>query len=887
MGRSLKVITSHINADFDAFASMIAASKFYPDAKIVFSGSHERTLREFLKKEGGHYRFLKASSVDISEITLLVLVDVRKKGKIGPFKDVLQNKGVEVHIYDHHPAGTSTINGKIEVVKKRGATTTIMVEGIRKKKIVLSKREATVMAMGIYEETGCLTYSSTTIHDLKAVGWLLDIGADLKPIREYFRREINEEQLSILNQLLSSSILFKRKNLAFALATATEDLYVDDAALSVTRAMDMKGLDAIAAVIRMDERIHLIFRSSTELFNCSEAASFFGGGGHNFAASAVVKGMTVVETTDRIKAYFESIMPSEIKAGELMTLSPLTIPASFSMGKALSGLNRLHFNVAPVVSKEGKVTGIINRKILEKAVSHGMAKDVVGKYVNCNYASVNFDTPAQDVIELMIRDKIPFVTVSRKKELKGVITRSDLIKHMSENRFYADIRENENSGITLEREAFFRERNVKRVIEERMTKDILEHFEIVKKIADERQINAYLVGGVVRDILLGMDNYDIDIVLESDGISFSREFAKRVAGKIKSHGRFGTSSVFMSSGFRIDIATARTEFYESPAKLPVVSPGSLKRDLFRRDFSINALAVRLNGKPSCVLIDYFGGQRDLKDRVIRVLHSLSFVEDPTRIFRALRFEARLGFKIGKQTLALLKDSLSKGVLGKVSGKRILAELMLIFKEKKNQQILKRMWELKLLQRISPYLSFDTHCEDVFKRTEKVIDWYEIAFPGKKILIWQIHLMALCHRLGRTELKTVSDRLSIPSGLRKKLRTSIEAESVVRKLQKAVNPSDVYELLKGFDKEVILFIMSVAERDSVINRISEYFTRYSTVKKFINGDDLKKLGITEGPLYSKILSEVHRSCIDGLVNSKKDELQLAEKLFRKYKNLPPS
>ncbi len=878
----LKVIISHINTDFDGFASMVAASILHPGAKLVFPGSQERMLREFLKKEGRHFKVAKAGDIDISRISALVLVDVRKIGKIGPFREIVRKKGVKIHIYDHHPSSASAIKAHKEIIKKRGATTTIMTEILRRKKAVISKKQATVMIMGIYEETGCLTYSSTTAEDLKAVIWLLEKGADLKRVREYFRREMSEGQLSILSQLLSSSSVIRRKKLKFAISTATENSYVDDAAVSVSRAMDIKGYDAITSLIRMDERIHLIVRSSTELFDCSKLASLFGGGGHGFAASAVIKDIAVAEATDVIRKFFENLIPSKSRAYELMAPLPLTIEAKAKMKDALLSINRLHFNVAPVVSKGGRVIGIVNRKTLEKAVNHGMGGDTVGKYVNYNYASVSYDSPAQDVINVMIRENIPFVTVTKKDELQGVITRSDLIKYMSENRFHSDFEDAGEMKFTLGREDYFRERNIRRIVEERMTKDFLQSFETIRKIADRKNVNAYLVGGIVRDILIGENNFDVDIVLEREGIAFAKEFAKKTSGKVKSHGRFGTSSVFLPSGHRIDFATARTEFYESPAELPVVFPGSLKRDLYRRDFSINALAVRINGKPPFVLVDYFGGQRDLKDKVIRILHSLSFVEDPTRAFRALRFEARLGFKIGKQTLALLKDSISKGVFGKVSGKRILAELILILNEKKNQQILKRMWELGLLEAISPHLSFDSRNEDIFKKVEKVLDWCEIAFPEKRITHWQIYFMCLCARLDKIKLKTVGDRLSIPASLRKKLRVVIETESVIRALEKAAKPSSVYAVLKGLNTEVILFVMAVAKRETVRKRITGFLTSYNKIKNTINGDDLKKMGISEGPLYSKILSEIHSYRLDGLISDKKGEIRLAEKIYREYK-----
>jgi tRNA nucleotidyltransferase (CCA-adding enzyme) len=228
--------------------------------------------------------------------------------------------------------------------------------------------------------------------------------------------------------------------------------------------------------------------------------------------------------------------------------------------------------------------------------------------------------------------------------LIGVITRTDLLTILI-NRTSAP----EFLYVSEKIPSFVRKKNIANLLTERLPKGIIGILKDLGEIADELDLNAYLVGGLVRDVVLKRENLDVDIVIEGDGIQFARVFAERSGAKVRSYPKFGTAVVVMPDDFKLDIATARIEHYESPAALPEVMLSSLKRDLFRRDFTINTLAVHLNKAHYGTLIDHFGGMRDIKERSIRVLHNLSFVEDPTRILRAIRFEQRFGFKIGKLT----------------------------------------------------------------------------------------------------------------------------------------------------------------------------------------------------------------------------------------------
>ena len=202
-------------------------------------------------------------------------------------------------------------------------------------------------------------------------------------------------------------------------------------------------------------------------------------------------------------------------------------------------------------------------------------------------------------------------------------------------------------------------RTLKSLIKDRLSKDIIRYLESITQIGDRLNVSIYAVGGFVRDLILNVPNKDIDIVVEGEGIPFAVCLAELFGGQVKSHEKFGTSVVTLSNGDRIDVATARTEYYKHPAALPIVEKGSIKSDLFRRDFTVNSMAIKLTGSNAFCLIDFFDGEKDLRSRKIHVLHSLSFIDDPCRLFRAIRFEQRFGFEIGRQEQVFMRTSIKK------------------------------------------------------------------------------------------------------------------------------------------------------------------------------------------------------------------------------------
>jgi tRNA nucleotidyltransferase (CCA-adding enzyme) len=385
-------------------------------------------------------------------------------------------------------------------------------------------------------------------------------------------------------------------------------------------------------------------------------------------------------------------------------------------------------------------------------------------------------------------------------------------------------------------------------MKEQLPPDIFEFLVRAGDVADTLGFGAYLVGGCVRDLIRREENLDIDVVVEGDGIAFARRLAEQMAAKVTVHQRFGTATV-LKGDFKLDIATSRTEYYESPATLPKVETSSIKKDLYRRDFTINSLAVKLNSRDFGRLIDFFGGQRDLKDRVIRVLHNLSFVEDPTRAFRAIRFSERFGFKLTKHTENLIKLAMKMNIFERLSGTRIYDELSLTFKETNPVKALKRLGDYDLLRVIHPRLAFSPELEALLQSVHDTTTWFDLLFLEERHHKGVIFVMALLNRLSEDEREDALRRLAVSEQIRQKVVSGLRiAQEVLRNLR-SDNPVATYHLLKDLPLEATLFAMSLTKNSEKKRAVSHYLLDLRYVAPSLKGEDLKRLGIPPGPLYS--------------------------------------
>jgi tRNA nucleotidyltransferase (CCA-adding enzyme) len=403
------------------------------------------------------------------------------------------------------------------------------------------------------------------------------------------------------------------------------------------------------------------------------------------------------------------------------------------------------------------------------------------------------------------------------------------------------------------------------------------------KVGDELGYSVYAVGGFARDLLMRVENYDVDIVVEGDGIRLAEEFEKKFPCRIRTHKKFGTAIILFPDGLKIDVASARLEVYDSPAALPTVERGSIKMDLYRRDFTINTLAIQLNPKAFGELIDFFGGMKDIKERVVRVLHNLSFVEDPTRVFRAIRFEQRLGFQIGKHTQNLMKNAVKTGFMDRLSGGRVLSELILILQEENPIPALKRMGDFHLFHFLHPRIKFDEEVEVLFEQIHHVISWFDLLFLEEHYERWLIYFYGLIDFLKEGEIDELCRRLAMNDKLHRKVADGKRQADqallhIFSWIQEDRHPkrSEIYAVLEPLSTEETLFMMAKTTQMETRRYISLYFTQLKDTKPLLRGADLIRMGIKPGPSIKKTLADLLKARLDEQVMTRQDEMEYISK-----------
>ena len=876
----MQVITTHLNADFDCLASMMAAKKLYPEAHLVLPGSTERLVEDFLREKSPLLEFTRIKDIALDQVRLLVVVDTHTPDRIGVFAPLMEDPHVEVHIYDHHSHPQSEIKAGQGVIKKRGASTTILHEILLAKNISLTPEECTLMALGIYQDTQSLVTISTTPEDLVAAGDLIKRGADLSRVSGYMRQRLNSEQLDIFNELVSSLETHLINGVEVALVTAFSDHFVRDLACVVQNVMDMENLTVVFALVRLDKKICLIARSSSPEVNVAEVAQSFGGDGHESAASATIKELTLVQVTEKLLGDLERFVQPLSLIRDIMDAPAISVDVNDSIQAVEKKLTHYNLNTLPVLSGE-KPVGLITRQIVEKAIHHAMEKDQAENLMITRFAVTSPDAYFKSVVPLVIEEKQKLIpVVDSENRLVGVVSRGGLLRALHNDM----AQQVEPSRIQFQGKATHKV--LKSLVKERLDKNIFRHLESIAQIGDRLGVSVYAVGGFVRDLLLNIPNQDIDIVIEGEGIPFAACLAKEFSGRVTSHEKFGTSVVILPSGYRIDVATARMEYYQHPGALPTVEKSSVKSDLFRRDFTINSMAVKLTGPNAFCLIDLFNGERDLRSREIHVLHSLSFIEDPCRLFRAIRFEQRFGFAIGKQAEAFMRSTIKKRLIDSLSGTRLFNEIRLLLQEKRPMDCIRRMQEFDLFQFISLKMLEDPKDLEVLARLESVFSWADRVIVSGKPETWYVYFLGLFYSLNNKAFLQAVDRLHLPTRTKNSLqedRTHCRKSLERLASKNEWGPKEIYHTFSNLSVEAVVFLIALPSTDRLNQYANIYFTQYhGKVEPALTGDELVKMGMEPGPVFQSVLNAIREARIMGRVNSREDEVALVEEEFLKPK-----
>ena len=764
-----KVIILEEGADLDALSCAYGLLLLYEDAYLLRPSYLSKRGSEVLSSFSDRFRTLE----ELPEKFDLLLVDSHN------YEEYLKSFGDrirDIYIYDHHPKAPKGFKGKVDSV---GSCTTLVVEELMEKEIEIDSLSATLLAFGIYEDTGMLTYEGTTYRDAKAIAWLLERGLNLSLLRKSLSGGISKEEIDLLSKHMVSleSLYVDGKKISLVVLRMEE--YKPDILSLLYELKEIKESSAFFVIVEAGGKSYLFGRSIRGEFDVSAVLESFGGGGHEFASAGKFEGVPA----ERLKGLLEALLKGEkvpLKVKEIMSYPPFLIHEDMDVDLALLELSQRNYAGAPVIDDRGRLVGIVYKKNLLKAQRHGI-KGKVKDFMVEEFHTLELEDFIWKAEEILSKYGEKLIPVVEKDRVVGVITRMDLLH------------------------AYRRHIQGLRAIEKKISipEDIRGLLEEIGQEAKGLGYKVYLVGGVVRDLLMRKRIWDLDLVVEGDAIALACKLGEKWQVNCHTFQEFGTAHMKYKD-YKLEFATTRRETYPHPGSYPVVEWATLKEDLLRRDFTINAMALSLNPEDFGTLIDYFGGLRDLKDGIIRVLHPMSFVEDPVRILRALRFAGRFGFKLSKGTEKLLKKAVSLGLLKKAPRGRILNELRLALREERLLEILRLYKRYGILEQIIEGFVFKPDMENLLEKLKDIVSWHKIEFPQEALDYgWVFLLLLLKDTNGEDLLKDIS----APSWVRESYKLMKEnLHNLISKLQKAQRPSKIYLLLKGKPTALLLILM---------------------------------------------------------------------------------
>ncbi|MEN8171731.1 MAG: CBS domain-containing protein [Chloroflexota bacterium] len=872
----MNIILTHEQTDFDGLASLLGAWMLNERAVPVLPRRINRNVRAFLTLYGVDLPFMDPRDLGKSKIESVCLVDTQSFVSVKGM-----NQDTQVQVIDHHLARPDLPDDWDVTVDTTGANTTIFVEGIQERGVQLTVVQATLLLLGIYEDTGSLTYTRTTSRDMRAAAYLLEQSANLSIASNFLNHPLSLSQQAIYDQLRVDA---EHLNIHGQLIVVTAgDARETNEELSTIAHKLRDFLDADALILLLDIRggIQLIARSTSDLIDVAKIAAHFGGGGHPRAAASLIKKSTLSEAhTELIEILPEYVQPS-ITVGEIMSQAPQVLSPDTTVDDALHRMQRYGYEGYPVID-DGKVVGLLTRRAVDRAISHKLNL-TASKLMKTGSTHVHPDHSIdhlQQVMTQMDWGQIPVVSRDTGKVI-GIVTRTDLLQILAPH------------GAAPGRT------NLANQLEAALPPAWLSLLKLLADLAHQEHQALYIVGGFVRDLLLGHPSLDFDLVVEGDAIKLARAAQSKFGGRITTHKRFGTAKWYLDDiddpqigGANrdyplstLDFITARTEFYTHPTALPTVERGSIKLDLHRRDFTINTLALRLDGRHYGEQHDYWGGLNDLKKGIIRVLHSLSFVDDPTRMLRAVRYEQRYNFQFSERTLELVMEA--RPLLDRVSGDRIRHELNNIIDEECAHQIFTRLEALDLLQAIDPMLGWHDWIAEQIAELE----------PHTPDAIWQLNPDLSGARLKRSltyilwlislpgpASERVLKRLRLPRTLTETIRAACSLWPDLGALCKQ-KPSQITSQLDRIPNLAVYTFYLAAEDEKIRSVLYKYVSEWKQIMPKTTGHDLQELGLPTGPAYRQILSALRVAWLDGEITSQVGETQrLTELIQEKYPNL---
>ncbi|NJM66835.1 MAG: CBS domain-containing protein [Acaryochloris sp. RU_4_1] len=897
----MDIVLCHRTADFDTLGAAVGITCLSPGTRIVLCGGAHPTVRDFLALYRDQFPLIERRSVNVKQLRSITVVDAQQRELFGPAAIWLDTPGIQIKIYDHHLHTVADINTEDRVIAAVGATTTLIVEVLQEQAFSLPAAVATVMALGIHVDTGSLTYPSATVRDAAALTWLMAQGANQRAIATYTEPGFSADLQELLGQALDTIQTQSIHGYTVAWVILQTAAYVPALSSLTSQLMLLSESDCLLLANvygnAMPQRLSIIGRSRIEGVDLNTLLQPLGGGGHARAAAATLRTETPEAVLMGLVDRLTQQIPLPPTAADLMSSPVRTIRPTTSIDQARRILLRYGHSGLSVVDDHDQLVGILSRRDLDIALHHGFGHAPVKGYMTAPVRTIHPQTTLPEIELMMVTYDIGRLPVVDQSQLVGIVTRTDILRQLHQ----------------LKHPVSPAHRQVVRTsMQEQLRSQLLPILQAILSTAAAAAATQgwqlYLVGGAVRDLLLANPEQlfsvrEFDLVvdgvetrtLEAAGVVLATALQRAYPeAQLQIYGQFQTAALTWPAGgelagFSVDIATARSEFYPYPAANPEVEASSIRQDLYRRDFTINALAVRLtrqghSQRPSGELLDFFGGLVDLRDRQIRVLHPNSFIEDPTRIFRAVRFATRLGFEIGEYTQTYIRYAIASGIYAQVQAEedkapalqsRLKNELKYILKTSRWPRALELLTDLDALQCIHPQLHIDQHW---WRRVHLANRWHGIFDANHKHLCpWLLILEVLISTLPEQERCQAAANLYLPELSQQRLQRLDKVLQQLVDLPPNALPSQISAILERHDSAQLILVAAYSTV-KVRGWLWRYLQDWSTCKPLLTGKDLIKLGYPPGRQFKVMLTAIWAATLDGDLQSVSQAQHWVQKYF---------
>ena len=864
----MDLIISHENTDIDGLAGMIAASKLYTDAKVVVSENMTTLAQRFLALYKDEFEISRYDEVEYDDIERVIVIDTHEYDRLGKLTELINWDQVEVIVYDHHPhQKLDWID--IDLSENVGSATSIIVNRLKRENIKLNRSEATLFALGISADTGNFMHLNTESEDLIAFAYLLDMGANKKAINEYLLETLDKNQKRVFELLIKHRKDIRIKDKDITLFTLKYPRYVTGLNNVVEKIKLLYQLSVVFVLVEMEGKVIIIGRSSDENVNLEEIFSEIGGGGHSGAGSVSLK--TDLEIArNKLETAIRDKIKVAVKVKEIMH-EPVKVHESTKLIDVKNKMKEQNITGVLITNDQKKVKGIFTTRDLRRLNDEDELYRVPVKgYMTKKLYYIKPDDTIHRAQEKMVKKDIGRLPVKNEEgRVVGIITRRDIL-----NQYYEEETESQNQNRYVSSLVSITPEKLK--IAEQLDKlpnEIRKLFKKIGKIAQDKDSRIFLVGGMVRDLLLDKENKDFDFVVDGDIEGLIKEIASIYDVKYKYNENFQTGSMVIKDQYDLDFAVSRNELYTHPGALPKVQKADIFDDLFRRDFTINALAVALHPAEYGYLYDFFKAREDVKNKILKVLHRFSFLDDPTRIIRGIRLVLQLDLEIEEETKALMQEAIRLSRFSDVTFPRIYKELRFLFAANPGLGFIELLREVPFLRLLYDDYTIPANIEEKWERADKFLAYFENN--NYNIKKWTVYFSLILKDIPRSIIERWSLNLKA-----KNVILFNPGEYDIKKITENQGRVDLYSRLKEFTNEELVLLLAEHDDERLREKIFFYLENISDIMIAVDGNDLLDLGYEEGPIISKALDIIKRQVLKGKLKTREKQLEYAKKLKKK-------